>query len=219
MPSVHNRTTDVVSVPWIATARYDIDPAPGSLGLVQDLLNTISAGVPRQPDLLDDLTSATAWAHDAASRWSAATGRPAPEATLDAAGLEALRSFRDELWEEIDARFRATPEVGQPVPEAPDRAPAGSRTAGATLRIDRNGSVQLDPAGAGADLLISLVLAALFEAQLGDLRRRLKTCRNLRCRVAFYDRSNNNSGTWHSVRVCGNPANLRAHRARRRQVD
>ncbi|MBM7492233.1 putative RNA-binding Zn ribbon-like protein [Micromonospora luteifusca] len=175
--------------------------------------------MPRQPDLLDELTSATTWANDASSRWSTATGRPAPEVTLDAAGLRALRSFRDELWEEIDTRLRGTPEVEHAGPGAPDRAPTGPRTAGASLRLDRSGSVQLDPAGAGADLLISLVLAALFEAQLGDVRRRLKTCRNPRCRVAFYDRSNNNSGAWHSVRVCGNPSNLRAHRARQRQVD
>lgn len=79
--------------------------------------------------------------------------------------------------------------------------------------------VHLEPTGAGAQALIALVLAALFEAQLTDERRRIKTCRNPRCQVAFYDRSRNNSGVWHSVRVCGRPINLRAHRARRRQPD
>jgi predicted RNA-binding Zn ribbon-like protein len=44
----------------------------------------------------------------------------------------------------------------------------------------------------------------------------LKVCRNPRCRVAFYDRSRNNSGVWHDVRTCGNAANLRAHRERQR---
>ncbi|MFD0786350.1 hypothetical protein ACFQZ8_20825, partial [Micromonospora azadirachtae] len=68
-----------IATTWPATARYQLDPAPGGLGVVQDLLNTISAGVPRQPDLLDDPTSATAWAHDVSARWSAITGRPAPE--------------------------------------------------------------------------------------------------------------------------------------------
>jgi predicted RNA-binding Zn ribbon-like protein len=61
-----------------------------------------------------------------------------------------------------------------------------------------------------------LVLAALFEGQQVGTRRRLKTCRNPRCRVAFYDRSRNASGVWHSVRICGNAINLRAHRERRR---
>ncbi|MEU1247917.1 CGNR zinc finger domain-containing protein [Micromonospora arida] len=88
----------------------------------------------------------------------------------------------------------------------------------------RSGSIETGPStstrrGVGADLLISLILGALFEAQLADVGRRIKTCRNPRCRVAFYDRSRNNSGVWHSVRVCGHPTNLRAHRARQRQVE
>ncbi|MFI7660103.1 CGNR zinc finger domain-containing protein [Micromonospora parva] len=199
--------------PWPATARYGLEPAPGGLGLVQDLLNTLPAGAPRQPDLLDDLDSATQWAHDVAAGWSTATGRPAPDVTLDPAGVRALRTFRDELRYEIDARLHATPESGPPEP-----APA-PRAAGATLRLDGNGSVHLDPAGTGAELLVSLVLAELFAAQLTDVGRRVKTCRNPRCQVAFYDRSRNNSGVWHSVRVCGLPANLRAHRARQRQAD
>ncbi|MGC4848946.1 CGNR zinc finger domain-containing protein [Micromonospora sp. DT15] len=218
VPSIPDHPADVVVGSWPATARYDLDAAPGGLGLVQDLLNTISAGAPRQPDLLDDLDSATEWAHLAVAQWSTATGRPAPDVTLDAAGLRALRIFREELSDEIDARLRITPDPGQPV-GASNRVPTGSRTTGATLRLDRDGSVHLDPAGFGVDLLVSLVLGALFEAQLADVGRRIKTCRNPRCRVAFYDRSRNNSGAWHSVRVCGHPTNLRAHRARQRQAD
>jgi len=49
---------------------------------------------------------------------------------------------------------------------------------------------------------------------LADTWRRLKVCRNPRCQVAFFDRSRNNSGVWHSTKVCGNVENLRAHRAR-----
>lgn len=47
--------------------------------------------------------------------------------------------------------------------------------------------------------------------------RRLKQCHNPDCRSTFYDRSKNTSGVWHSVKVCGNAANLRASRARRRE--
>jgi predicted RNA-binding Zn ribbon-like protein len=216
-PSMPDRPADAVIGPWTATARYGIDPAPGVLGLVQDLLNTISAGVPRQPDLLDDLDSATEWAQLTVAQWSAATGRPAPDVTLDAAGLLALRSFREELLDEIDARLHSS-EPDQPSEAATNRGATPSRTTGATLRLDQGGSVHLDPAGTGTELLVSLVLAALFEAQLTDVGRRIKTCRNPRCRVAFYDRSRNNSGVWHSVRVCGHPTNLRAHRARQRQA-
>jgi predicted RNA-binding Zn ribbon-like protein len=75
----------------------------------------------------------------------------------------------------------------------------------------------LQPQETGQRALVMLVLAALFESQQADTRRRLKTCRNPRCQVAFYDRSRNVSGVWHSVRTCGNAINLRAHRQRRRQ--
>ncbi|SCE74597.1 CGNR zinc finger domain-containing protein [Micromonospora chokoriensis] len=218
VPSIPGHPADVVVGSWPATARYDLDAAPGGLGLVQDLLNTISAGTPRQPDLLDDPGSATEWARLAVAQWSAATGRPAPDIPLDPAGLQALRIFREELLDGIDKRLSRTPDLGQSA-DASDGIPAGSRTTEATLRLDRDGSVHLDPAGAGADLLISLILAGLFEAQIADVGRRIKTCRNPRCRVAFYDRSRNNSGVWHSVRVCGHPTNLRAHRARQRQAD
>jgi hypothetical protein len=47
--------------------------------------------------------------------------------------------------------------------------------------------------------------------------RRLKLCHEPRCRVAFYDRSKNNSRVWHDTATCGNQVNSRAHRARRRQ--
>ncbi|MEU4675535.1 CGNR zinc finger domain-containing protein [Micromonospora sp. NPDC023737] len=114
---------------------------------------------------------------------------------------------------------RGATDSGQPAPGGLDPASSWPRAAGATLGLDENGAVHLEPTGAGAQALIALVLAALFAAQLTDERRRIKTCRNPRCQVAFYDRSRNNSGVWHSVRVCGRPANLRAHRARRRQVD
>jgi hypothetical protein len=203
-------------MPWPATGRYDIDCAPGGLGLVQDLLNTIASGVPQQPDLLADLKSAQTWVNIATARLSAATGQPVPAVVLDDPGLQELRAFRDELHDEVAARGHAVPEPGDAVPRPTGTGPAVPRTASATLRLGEDGSVHVEPRGTGWQLLISLVLAALFEAQWADTRRRIKTCRNPRCRVAFYDRSRNNSGVWHSVRICGYPANLRAHRARQR---
>jgi len=60
-------------------------------------------------------------------------------------------------------------------------------------------------------------LTEIHEAQLKDTWRRLKACKNERCQGAFYDRSRNNSGVWHDVHTCGNIANLRASRTRRKQ--
>jgi predicted RNA-binding Zn ribbon-like protein len=36
------------------------------------------------------------------------------------------------------------------------------------------------------------------------------------CPVNFYDHSRNSTAVWHDVRTCGNIANLRTSRARRR---
>ncbi|MEU9125525.1 CGNR zinc finger domain-containing protein [Streptomyces sp. NPDC048506] len=194
---------------WPATARYRLDPAPGGLALAQDLLNTVAAGAPRQPDLLAGLDDARAWARDALAAWSAVTGQPAPQVALDAHGLEELRAFRDDLHG-LTATARNVA-AGATAAAAPVLY-----TATAALRLGEDGCVRLEPRGTGWRRLVSLTLAAVFEGQHTDSRRRLKTCRNPRCRVAFYDRSRNNSGVWHDVKTCGNAANLRAYRARRR---
>ncbi|QEU96393.1 CGNR zinc finger domain-containing protein [Streptomyces kanamyceticus] len=188
---------------WSATERYRLEPAPGGLGLVQDLLNTVSAGLPERPDLLADLTRAQTWTDGAVAAWASATGRPTPTVVLadaDADGLRELRDLRDGL----------AGAAAETVAETRTGADAG-------LRLGADGVVHLEPRGTGAHLLVSLVLAAVHEAQQVDTRRRLKTCRNPLCRVAFYDRSRNNSGVWHDVKTCGNAANLRAYRARRRE--
>ena len=96
------------------------------------------------------------------------------------------------------------------------RGRSAETRAAAVLELGSDGSVRLRPEQTGQQELLTLVLAALYEGQHAGTSRRLKTCRNPRCRVAFYDRSRNASGVWHSVRVCGNAINLRAHRERRR---
>jgi predicted RNA-binding Zn ribbon-like protein len=210
-------------MPWSATSRYGLAPAPGALGLAQDLLNTAPAG--HKPDLLADLASARTWVSEATAQWSAATGRPVPEVVLDAGDLHLLQTFRDDLREVIAKEHDGTPDTGPAAPDtgpaAPDTRPAAPvlYTAAAALQLGADGSVRLHPQETGPQALVMLVLAALFEGQQAGARRRLKTCRNPRCQVAFYDRSRNASGVWHSVRVCGNAINLRAHRERRRSQD
>src|SRR5260370_11883836 len=193
-------------MPWSATCRYGLDPAPGALGLAQDLINTASAA--HEPDLLADLATARTWVSEATAQWSAATGQPAPEVMLDADDLAKLRAFRDDLGEAITRAHDAAPDAGPAVPVL--------HTGAAALHLGADGSVCLKPQQTGRQALVTLVLAALFEGQQAGTRRRLKTCRNPRCRVAFYDRSRNASRVWHCARICGNAINLRAHRERRR---
>jgi predicted RNA-binding Zn ribbon-like protein len=196
----------VMPMPWSATSRYGLDPAPGALGLAQDLLNTAPAA--HEPDLLADLASARTWVSEATAQWSAATGLPVPEVVLDAGDLQLLRAFRDDLREVTAGAHDGAPASGLAVPVLHISATA--------LQLGADGSVRLQPQETGPQALVMLVLAALFEGQQVGTGRRLKTCRNPRCRVAFYDRSRNASGVWHSVRICGNAINLRAHRERRR---
>ncbi|GAA0652293.1 CGNR zinc finger domain-containing protein [Kutzneria viridogrisea] len=180
-----------------------MEPAPGCLGYVHDLLNTLSAGRPRQPDLLADLARARDWADRALATWSAVTGHPARQVVLDQDDVDQLRGFRDDLHERVTAG--GTLDCATVV-----------HTASASLCMGEDGRVRLAPRGTGWRYLASLALVTALEAQCAEVWCRLKTCRNPRCAIAFYDRSRNNSGVWHDVRVCGNAANLRAYRARQR---
>jgi predicted RNA-binding Zn ribbon-like protein len=191
---------------WDASTRYGCAVADGGLALVQDLLNTLPAGRPRRPDLLADLASAQGWSDVALTDWAGVTGRPAPRVELDERGLDELRALRADLRSVVGAGPEHTTDV--PV--------ADLRTAAVGLALRADGTVTLEPRGQGWRALAGLVLTEVLEAQRADSWRRLKTCRNERCATAFYDRSRNNSGAWHDVRVCGNAVNLRASRARRR---
>jgi hypothetical protein len=194
---------------WLATERYGLDSAPGGLAFVQDLLNTFSAGKPREPDLLDDLGAAQGWLTNALSDWSEVTGRQAPSVELGDRDLEELHVCRDELRRLIGQPTDAAPsEDSRDMPILPVLTVA--------VRLDGNRVIHTEPAGAGWRKVASLALIECFEAQQTDVLRRLKICRNRRCGSVFFDRSRNNSGVWHDVRTCGNAANLRAHRARKR---
>ncbi|MFE3166057.1 CGNR zinc finger domain-containing protein [Streptomyces sp. NPDC059224] len=194
---------------WTATARYGLAPAPGGLAFVQDLLNTLSAGRPREPDLLQTADDARAWLDQALRSWSAATHRPAPTVELTAEDVRGLLGFREDLARSLHAQHEGD--------TAPEPAPVASLlTLPTALRLDEHGTVRAEPRGTGWRQAASLALIEILQAQCTDTLRRLKTCRNPRCLTAFYDRSRNNSGVWHDVHVCGNAANLRNYRARKR---
>nr|WP_296764238.1 CGNR zinc finger domain-containing protein [Rhodococcus sp. (in: high G+C Gram-positive bacteria)] len=85
-----------------------------------------------------------------------------------------------------------------------------------TLTVDETGVVRLEASGSEWQGVASKIWAEVLLAQRTDTWRRLKRCKNEQCGSAFYDRSRNNSGVWHDVKTCGNQANLRASRARRK---
>jgi hypothetical protein len=99
--------------------------------------------------------------------------------------------------------------------EAGDKPGVGSVLA--SFALSDSGDVRLEPAGSGWRWLASALWGEILVSQQTGTWRRIKQCHNPDCRSTFYDRSKNNSGVWHNVKVCGNAANLRASRARRRQ--
>jgi predicted RNA-binding Zn ribbon-like protein len=86
----------------------------------------------------------------------------------------------------------------------------------AAFAISDAGEVRLEPTGSGWRWLSSALWSEVLLGQQTGSWQRLKQCHNPDCASAFYDRSKNNSGVWHNVKTCGNAANLRASRARRR---
>jgi predicted RNA-binding Zn ribbon-like protein len=84
------------------------------------------------------------------------------------------------------------------------------------VELTPDGRTALRPAGNGTRWLASAVWGEVLLAQRDGSWERLKTCRNPVCPCVFHDASRNNSRVWHDVHSCGNIANLRASRARRR---
>lgn len=185
---------------WPATDRYAIEAAPDGLAFVQDMLNTLAAGKPRETDLLLDTGRAQAWLDETWSHQN--QGVDHPPVVLDENDVRRLRVFRDGLRQSLkthegfDALMKAQPR--------------------ATLHLSPDGTVRAEPTGEGWQAVVSLILIEMLTAQRTDQWRRLKVCRSERCQVTFFDRSRNNSAVWHDVRRCGHPANLRAYRARQR---
>ncbi len=194
---------------WPASERYRLEAAPAGLALVQDLLNTLAAGKPREPDLLGDLTTAKNWIGEDLSTWARERDRPEPQVEINEHDLDELRVLRGELQDAL-----RTPDRRGAEPALADLSALYSASAG--LRMNRDSRVSIEPRGTGWRYIACLVLMEALEAQQTNVWNRLKICRNPRCSVAFFDRSRNNSGVWHSTRVCGNIENLRAHRARAR---
>lgn len=193
--------TSVMSISWTASERFGLSAAPGGTALVQDFLNT--RAITEHPDLLADPTLAKTWLIGAVNAWSDTRGgEPQRLPILTTADLGKLRSLRATL----------AGLVGDGVAPSP-----GLVSVPTAFELSESGDVRLTPAGSGWRWVASALWGEILLSQQAGTFRRLKQCHNSDCRSTFYDRSKNNSGVWHSVKVCGNAANLRASRARRRR--
>jgi CGNR zinc finger/Putative stress-induced transcription regulator len=190
-----------MSQSWSASGRFGLVMAPGGAALVQDFLNTDAIG--DREDLLSDPVSARRWADDAVQAWSAARGEELQPPALSTADLSELRVLRSQIASLLSGDVEGSAAVG------------GVST---SFGLSETGQVRLEPMGDGWQWLASALWGETLLSQSTDTWRRLKRCRNSDCQSTFYDRSKNNSGVWHNVKACGNAANLRASRARRRAL-
>jgi len=181
-------------------------PAPGSLGLVQALVNTLSVGFER--DLLGTRETAAAWL-TAAGLLPADPALPA-EPALSAAEHAALLELREAIRAVLAAHTSQAAD-----PAAADRltrALASSRLA-VTARPDGGmslASADHDPFSRA----LGAVAVAIAEAAVAGTWTRLKSCPGRLCGWAFYDRSAAARSRWCSMQLCGARAKMRTYRAR-----
>jgi predicted RNA-binding Zn ribbon-like protein len=174
--------------------------APGSLGVVQDFVNTRE--LDPESEALPTPAALAAWLDQRGLlrdvRVSAADHRHAVELR------EALRRL-------LLANNGA---VADPADlELLDRVAIES---GLRPRFLAGGRVALEPAAAGVAGALGRLAAAVSDAMNAGTWGRLKACADHGCLWAFYDRSKNRSGHWCSMEVCGNRAKARQFRKRRR---
>ncbi|HVA20488.1 MAG TPA: CGNR zinc finger domain-containing protein [Candidatus Micrarchaeia archaeon] len=176
------------------------EDAPGSLRLVQELVNT--ADLEGGTDELDSAERVGLWL---AVRGFQPAGPPVGADRERAVALrEALRQLllaNNGAASGVAAATRLAAVAGA-VQLVPAASPAGS--------------VELRPAGRGVSALTAAVLAAIHEAQARGTWDRLKACPADTCRYAFYDSSRNRSGIWCTMRVCGSRAKARTYQRRLR---
>jgi hypothetical protein len=77
------------------------------------------------------------------------------------------------------------------------------------VALSVDGQVELS-----AQTAVGFIAAAAAKVAIEERIDRVKICPADDCRWAFYDTSRNQSRQWCSMKVCGNRAKARAHRAR-----
>jgi predicted RNA-binding Zn ribbon-like protein len=179
------------------------EPAPGTLELVQDFLNT--------NDIEDDrerLASPGAL-HD----WLAERELLKPGTQVTAHDL--ARTI--ELREALRALTAANNHLSADVESATAKANQCSSRAQLVPRLTADGASSLEPQQSGVDGALGRILAGVHTAIADGTWPRLKACERDSCRWAFYDHSKNQSGRWCQSSICGTrERSRRAYQRRRR---
>lgn len=175
-----------------------LENAPGALDLIRVFENTLN--LPDGPDELDSIGEAAAWC--------LSHGLPP---VADDGELDRLRGFREALREVLFANNGA-----EEVRTAWERLRPFVSAAHLRLTVDSNRGLDLLPAEPEADGAIAALLAVVYEALLDNTWPRMRACRKVSCRYAYYDRTKNASRAWCSMATCGNQEKAARRRLRER---
>ena len=174
------------------------DTAPGPLDLIRLFVNTLD--YPAGPDALGTL--------EGAAQWYRSHGLPPPSNRRE---LERLHGFREAVRRLLAANNAAGDQTA-----AWDGMRTYLASARFALKLRPPHVPSLEPAGAGVDRTIAILLAILYDAISAGTWQRLRACRKDSCRFAYYDRSKNGSRAWCSMALCGNREKAQRRRTRAR---
>jgi predicted RNA-binding Zn ribbon-like protein len=178
------------------------EPAPGSLRLIQALVNTVSVELGR--DLLSS--------RESAARWLAAASLIPASASLTDTQVRALIELREAI-RSVLAAHTAQLDDG----DAAERLTLALACCRLIVTVDPAGQAHL--ASADHDPFtraIGTMSVVIAEAATLGTWLRLKSCPGHLCGWAFYDRSPSGRSRWCSMQVCGSRAKMRAYRGKGR---
>jgi len=179
----------------------DRAPAPGSLRLVQQFVNT--ADLEDGPEILPDAVALGAWLRQ--------------EGLLDPAATVVEDDHRRAI--ELREAIRSLAAAHAGLPSDPRAGEIVNRAAvRAQLRPVLDGALmaRLEAFAPGVDGALGRIVAAVHASIAEGTWPRLKACERDACRWVFYDRSKNRSSHWCSMSGCGSrEKNRRAYRRRR----
>jgi predicted RNA-binding Zn ribbon-like protein len=192
----------VVLPEWVP--QIETKPAPGELLLLQAFINTYEADT--SVDVLSEPASANEWLHKS----------QLVPVGIDISGesLDRLRAVRESLRLLLDHNAGR----GDPSLAALEVISEAANGSGIELTVipEEGYRVMAQPGGADpVGIAVLRLMLIVRDAQLSGTWDRLKTCSNLDCRWAFYDRSHSHVGRWCDMATCGNRIKNRALRARR----
>ena len=176
-----------------------VNPAPGNLRIVQELLNT--ADYRRKAEGLESPRALAGWL----------VARDLLPAGTDLADEDLRRAI--DVREGLRALTAAN--NGRPLDaSAVERLGRALGAASFRLVFDSEGRGSFVPASRSCEDALGHIAGIVAAAQLEGTWPRLKACANDACRGVFYDLSKSQSGKWCSMRRCGNQLKSLAYRKR-----